>query len=151
MLGLAGAEEGLSKAEADARTARRDAESARAEAAALGAQLGSAEEARAAAAAELATLRAQSVESSRAQMAMIDTQLSVAKEQKAVRGQLVKMQELMLQGLHPQANIPLDSPAGPAHRTVTQTPTGTSAPKSAQNTRAAKVAPTEEAEPPVAG
>jgi chromosome segregation ATPase len=83
--GLAGAEERLSNAEADARTARDSAENARAEVATLMTKLGSAEEARAAAAAELATLRAQSVEtvgsaeSERAKVAQLTHELEIAR------------------------------------------------------------------------
>ena len=45
-------------------------------------------------------MQAQAVENSKAKVAMIDTQLQMAQEQKAVRTQLVQMQQMMLAGFN---------------------------------------------------
>lgn len=50
-------------------------------------------------------MRAQAVENSKAQVALIDTQLQMAREQKAVRAQLVQMQQLMLHGFNTASGL----------------------------------------------
>ncbi len=50
-------------------------------------------------------MRAQAVENSKAQVALIDTQLQMAREQKAVRGQLVQMQQLMIHGFNTASGL----------------------------------------------
>jgi hypothetical protein len=50
-------------------------------------------------------MRAQAVENSKAQVALIDTQLQMAREQKAVRMELVQMQQLMMNGFNTASGL----------------------------------------------
>lgn len=67
-------------------------------------------------------MRAQAVENSKAQVALIDTQLQMAREQKAVRTQMVQMQQLIMQGFTTASGLAATAAAAagpePAERTV---------------------------------
>ena len=81
-------------------------------------------------------MRAQAVENSKAQVALIDTQLQMAREQKAVRTQMVQMQQLIMQGFTTASGLAATAAAaagpepvsGNASPTRTATSVGSSVP-----------------------
>lgn len=67
-------------------------------------------------------MRAQAVENSKAQVALIDTQLQMAREQKAVRTQLVQMQNLVMQGFNTASGLASTAAGVPSPGEVAEKP-----------------------------